>query len=57
MVIGDSWPPPSRVNWVKVMVVADGTMVEYHGKRVRHYVLTLMQIVSWNLSFLVVRPS
>ena len=49
VVIGDSWPPPSRDNWVEVMVVVDGTMVKYHGKSVQHYVLTLMQIVSLTL--------
>ena len=30
-----------------MLVVVDGPMVKYHGKRVRHYVLTLMQIVSF----------
>ena len=49
VVIGDSWPPPSRDNWVEVMVVVDGTMLKYHGKSVQHYVLTLMQIVSFTL--------
>ena len=29
-----------------MLVVVDGPMVKYHGKKVRHYVLTLMQIVS-----------
>ena len=46
VVIGQSWPPVSRENWVEVLVVVDGPMVKYHGKSVRHYVLTLMQIVS-----------
>ena len=49
VVIGDSWPPPSRDNWVEVMVVVDGTILKYHGNSVRHYVLTLMQIVSLTL--------
>jgi len=40
------WPPASRENWVEVLVVVDGPMVRYHGKGVRHYVLTLMHIVS-----------
>ena len=31
---------------VQVLVVVDGPMVRYHGKGVRHYVLTLMHIVS-----------
>ena len=30
----------------QVLVVVDGPMVRYHGKGVRHYVLTLMHIVS-----------
>ena len=30
----------------QVLVVVDGPMVHYHGKGVRHYVLTLMHIVS-----------
>ena len=41
-----SWPPRSVENWIEVLVVVDGPMVKYHGKRIRHYVLTLMQIVS-----------
>ena len=41
-----SWPPRSMENWIEVLVVVDGPMVKYHGKRIRHYVLTLMQIVS-----------
>ena len=44
-VLGNSWPPPSRANWVEVLVVVDGPMVKYHGKNVRHYVLSLMKIV------------
>ena len=43
----NSWPPKSVENWIEVLVVVDGPMVKYHGKRVRHYVLTLMQIVSF----------
>ena len=46
VVIGHSWPPASQESWVEVLVVVDGPMVKYHGKSVRHYVLTLMQIVS-----------
>jgi len=41
-----SWPPRSVENWVEVMLVVDGPMVKYHGSGVRHYVLTLMHIVS-----------
>ena len=44
-----SWPPRSIENWIEVLVVVDGPMVKYHGKRIRHYVLTLMQIVSGRL--------
>ena len=33
-------------NDCQVLVVVDGPMVRYHGKGVRHYVLTLMHIVS-----------
>ena len=44
--VKSNWPPISREHWVEVMVVVDGAMVRYHGKGVRHYVLTLMQIVS-----------
>ena len=44
--LGDRWPPPSHDNWVEVVVVVDGPMVKYHGKNVRHYVLSLMKIVS-----------
>ena len=44
----ESWPPPSRQNWLEVMVVVDGVMAKYHGEGIRHYVLTLMHIVSIN---------
>jgi hypothetical protein len=35
-----------RESWVEVLLVVDGPMVRYHGEGVRHYVLTLMHIVS-----------
>ena len=35
----------------QVLVVVDGPMVRYHGKGVRHYVLTLMHIVSPIIKF------
>ncbi len=35
-----------RESWVEVLLVVDGPMVRYHGEAVRHYVLTLMHIVS-----------
>ena len=35
----------------QVLVVVDGPMVRYHGKGVRHYVLTLMHIVSPVIKF------
>ena len=44
--MGDSWPPSSVENWIEVLVVVDGPMVTYHGSKVRHYVLTLMRMVS-----------
>ena len=41
------WPPRAKSSWVEVMVVVDGPMVKYHSSTgVRHYVLTLMHIVS-----------
>ena len=42
----DNWPPVSRDNWVKVMVVADGPMLKYHGDKLERYILTLMQTVN-----------
>ena len=44
--LGDVWPPKSVENWIEVVVVVDGPMVRYHGSKVRHYVLTLMRMVS-----------
>ena len=41
----DVWPPASRDNWIKVMVVADGPMLKYHGDKLERYILTLMQTV------------
>ncbi len=41
-----TWPPQSKDNWIEVMVVADGPMVAYHGRRLREYILSLMKIVS-----------
>ena len=41
-----------RENWVEVLVVVDGPMVRYHGEAVRHYVLTLMHIVSKGIFFI-----
>ena len=49
IVPSQAWPPQSIENWVEVLVVVDGPMVKYHGSRVRHYVLTLMQIVSLSI--------
>ena len=43
---GSRWPPAAEESWVEVMLVVDGPMVKYHGAGVRHYVLTLMHIVS-----------
>lgn len=40
------WPPKSIENWVEVLVVADGPMVQYHGSNVESYIYTLMDIVS-----------
>ena len=40
------WPPISRDNWIKIMVVADGPMLKYHGGKLERYILTLMQTVS-----------
>ena len=40
------WPPGAEETWVEVLVVVDGPMIKYHGTGVRHYVLTLMHIVS-----------
>ena len=40
------WPPISKDNWIKVMVVADGPMLKYHGKKLERYILTLMQTVN-----------
>ena len=42
----ETWPPISKDNWVKVMVVADGPMLKYHGDKLERYILTLMQTVS-----------
>ena len=42
----DVWPPVSRDNWMKVVVVADGPMLKYHGDKLERYILTLMQTVS-----------
>ena len=39
-------PPISKDNWIKVMVVADGPMLKYHGKKLERYILTLMQTVN-----------
>ena len=44
--LGEVWPPKSVENWIEVVVVVDGPMVTYHGSKVRHYVLTLMRMVS-----------
>ena len=40
------WPPKANENWMEIMVVADGPMVQYHGDKLEQYILTLMQIVS-----------
>ena len=45
----DTWPSVSRDNWVKVMVVADGPMLKYHGDKLERYILTLMQTVNCSL--------
>ena len=50
--IGGNWPPKSRENWIEVLVVVDGPMVKYHGSKVRHYVLTLMRMVRWQLQII-----
>ena len=42
----NNWPPISRDNWIKVMVVADGPMLKYHGENLERYILTLMQTVN-----------
>ena len=42
---GKNWPPRSVENWVQVLVVADGKMVDYHGDKLQRYILTLMQTV------------
>ena len=42
----NNWPPISRDNWIKVMVVADGPMLKYHGEKLERYILTLMQTVN-----------
>uniref|UniRef100_A0AAY4CG11 ADAM metallopeptidase with thrombospondin type 1 motif 7 n=1 Tax=Denticeps clupeoides TaxID=299321 RepID=A0AAY4CG11_9TELE len=36
----------SREKWVETLVVADSKMVEYHGKGVENYVLSVMNIVA-----------
>lgn len=36
----------SYERYVEVMVVADKTMADYHGKNLNHYILALMSIVS-----------
>ena len=48
---GNIWPPISQDNWVKVMVVADGPMLKYHGEKLERYILTLMQTVSVEILF------
>ena len=45
----NNWPPISRDNWIKVMVVADGPMLKYHGENLERYILTLMQTVNSSL--------
>ena len=47
----DVWPPISKDNWIKVMVVADGPMLKYHGKKLERYILTLMQTVDIQISY------
>jgi hypothetical protein len=47
-----TWPPQSKRNWVEVMVVADGPMVEYHGDNLKQYILTLLNIVRLHLFFI-----
>jgi hypothetical protein len=42
------WPPKANENWMEIMVVADGPMVQYHGDKLEQYILTLMQIVSFH---------
>ena len=44
--LSNNWPPISRDNWIKVMVVADGPMLKYHGEKLERYILTLMQTVN-----------
>ena len=44
--LSNNWPPISRDNWIKVMVVADGPMLKYHGENLERYILTLMQTVN-----------
>ena len=44
--LSNDWPPTSRDNWIKVMVVADGPMLKYHGEKLERYILTLMQTVN-----------
>lgn len=35
--------------WLELAIVADHTVVKFHGReRVNHYILALMNIVSWN---------
>ncbi|TRY74484.1 hypothetical protein TCAL_01321, partial [Tigriopus californicus] len=40
------WTLTSKKNWVEVLVVADGPMVQYHGANVESYIHTLMDMVS-----------
>lgn len=40
----------SYPRFVEVMLVADSKMVEHHGSNLQHYILTLMSIVSSDLS-------
>ena len=47
--LSNNWPPISRDNWIKVMVVADGPMLKYHGEKLERYILTLMQTVNLSL--------
>jgi hypothetical protein len=36
----------SKTRYVELMVVTDSTMTTYHGDNLKHYVLTLLSIVS-----------
>ena len=47
--LSNDWPPISKDNWIKVMVVADGPMLKYHGEKLERYILTLMQTVNLSL--------